>query len=73
LDIDNHILGPSDDRTAALCYTYKGYNKVLQNAFQYEEIKGRSLFGMRKGNRESDARPALADKAKLKFLKGNSY
>ncbi|XP_060558097.1 uncharacterized protein LOC132718418 [Ruditapes philippinarum] len=48
----------------------KGTTRLFRMLFNIEEIKGRSLFGMRKGNRESDARPACADKAKLKFLEG---
>ncbi|XP_060596154.1 uncharacterized protein LOC132750228 [Ruditapes philippinarum] len=46
----------------------KGTAKLFRMLFNIEEIKGRSLFGMRKGNRESDARPSCADKAKLMFL-----
>ncbi|XP_060564034.1 uncharacterized protein LOC132723353 [Ruditapes philippinarum] len=46
----------------------KGTAKLFRMLFNIEEIKGRSLFGMRKGNRESDTRPFCADKAKLKFL-----
>ncbi|XP_060559452.1 uncharacterized protein LOC132719663 isoform X1 [Ruditapes philippinarum] len=46
----------------------KGTAKLFRMLFNIEEIKGLSLFGMRKGNRESDARPSCADKAKLKFL-----
>jgi hypothetical protein len=49
----------------------KGTTRLFRMLFNIEEIKGGSLFGMRKWNRESDARPACADKAKLKFLKGN--
>jgi hypothetical protein len=49
----------------------KGTTRLFRMLFNIEEIKGCSLFGMRKWNNESDARPAGADKAKLKFLKGN--
>ncbi|XP_060583432.1 uncharacterized protein LOC132739689 [Ruditapes philippinarum] len=46
----------------------KGTTRLFRMLFSIEETKGRSLFGMRKGHNESDTRPGLADKAKLKFL-----
>jgi hypothetical protein len=71
LDIDNYILGPSGGRNEALCLKWERYNKALQNAIQYRRDLRLLIVWYDKWDRESEARPACADKAKLEFLEGN--